>query len=146
MMMAAAKLGLSVEANVTRAVELWERAAVMNDSEGLFMLGWATQYGVGLPGQDGPDPVAAAGLYIRAVRAAGHTRGKAVPPLLALIALRVDVWLYRWLRIGPYAISRAVQALREFVLVPVVIDSHNLSPEALTSGEWSGVDGCSQDL
>ncbi len=63
-------LGLSRPRNLTEVLRWYRVAADANNSEGLYLLGWVHQRGVGT----GRNATAAAELYRRSVRAAGKSR------------------------------------------------------------------------
>ena len=69
----------------------WYRiAADANNTEGLFLLGWAHHRGVGVD----RNLAAAKEVYLRAVKQAGKSqRARSVAPLVGLLALRIDAWL-----------------------------------------------------
>jgi hypothetical protein len=147
MLRAAEDMGLSVGPSDVQAAQLWAQAGALNDTEGLYLSGWAQQHGIGLQG--GPNLTAAADLYRQAIKAGRHSRGRAVAPALALAAMNLDAWLLRWLGIGPSAITRTAEAVQRMLLTPVMVQpstggmhSRQLSSDDMTGGaEGEGGDG-----
>lgn len=117
MLMEASSLGVSRDPNITAAVSMWARAAEANHTEGLYLLGWAHQHGIGLPQ---PNHTRARALYQQAIKTAGTSYSRAMAPWAALLGMSLDHVLAPLF--GPDATTRFAHWLR--CLMPVEVVKH----------------------
>ena len=121
----------------------WYRvAADANNTEGMYLLGWAHHRGVGTA----RNLTAARELYARAVQLAGKGhRARAVAPMLGLVALRLDALL--WPVFGDDATERALGSLQRKLRLgqPLGFASPSLrgqgEPPSEEKGESGHMDG-----
>lgn len=93
-----------------KAFYWYQKAAENNNTEGLYYLGWAHHYGVGVE----RNLTTAVALYWRCIKAAGSSvtqLPRMVAPRLALIAMQLDLWLEPLL--GPDATYRIATELQQ---------------------------------